>query len=99
MPRNSPLVWWVVFIAFGLLGFAWLSLQAGPAAPSYPYALFSGGMGSGMLIVLGLATRHWAKGQRAFAKRSAERPRTNRALRGRRLVGDAWPTSWPCSGC
>ncbi|MDH7488642.1 MAG: hypothetical protein QHH80_03940, partial [Anaerolineae bacterium] len=60
MPKNSPLVWWLVLIAFGLLGVAWLILRAGTANPSYPYGLVSGGMGSGMLIVLGLATRRWA---------------------------------------
>jgi len=74
MPKHSPLVWWLVLIAFGLLGVAWLILQAGTVNPSYPYGLVSGGMGSGMLIVLGLATRRWAKGQRAFAKRSSKEP-------------------------
>ncbi|GAB4411309.1 MAG: hypothetical protein Kow00123_25090 [Anaerolineales bacterium] len=72
MPKNSPLVWWLVLIAFGLLGVAWLILQSGTASASYPYGLVSGGMGSGMLIVLGLATRRWAKGQRASAKKSGK---------------------------
>lgn len=72
MPKNSPLVWWLVLIAFGLLGVAWLILRTGAANPSYPYGLVSGGMGSGMLIVLGLATRRWAKGQRASAKKSGK---------------------------
>lgn len=70
MPKNSPLVGWLVILAFALLGVAWLILPAGADNPWYPYALVSGGMGSGMLIVLGLASRRWAKGQRAVAKKS-----------------------------
>lgn len=72
MPKNSPLVWWLVLIAFGLLGIAWLILRTGSAHPLHQYGLVSGGMGSGMLIVLGLATRRWAKGQRASAKKSGK---------------------------
>ncbi len=96
------MIWWLFLLAVALLGAAWLILRAGPDNPSYSYALLGGGLGSGMLIVLGLTSRRWAKGQRALAKKSGkesyEKSTTARSASRWGCVGQVLALLWLLMG-
>lgn len=90
--KDSPLRGWLFLLAATLVGAAWMAQRDGPDSPLHSYALLSGGLGSGMLIAMGLTGLRWAKGQRAFAKKSAkEKSEKSQFARSASLSG--------CVGC
>lgn len=97
--KTSPVVWWLFLLAVALLCMTWVILNSGPDSALYEYALLGGGMGSGMLVVLGLTTRRWAKGQRAFAKKSRlERSTAERSASRWGCVGTILSLVWLLMG-
>jgi hypothetical protein len=100
--KNSPLVWWLFILAVALLGLTWMLNQADPGSDMIRYAPLSGGLGSGILLVLGLTSHRWATGQRAFAQRSgkesSEKHTAARAASQRGCIGSIFALLWILMG-